>query len=112
MKTFYMKSTPTNQPAGRRGFLRTTAALASGLAGAAFLPGLTQAAPVFADNDINVLGPREGYSPHIRTLVSMMNWMRPVVIRATQGLTTEQLGFLLDDKANTIGALMYHLAAT
>jgi len=122
MKTFNMRSTPTNQPApiasptaapkGRRGFLRTTAALASGFAGASFLPGLAQAAPVFADNDINVLGPREGYSPHIGTLVSMMNWMRPAVLRATKGMTTEQLDFLLDDKANTIGALMYHLAAT
>jgi hypothetical protein len=42
----------------------------------------------------------------------MMAWLRPQVIGSVKGLTREQLDFLLDEKANTIGALLNHLAAT
>jgi len=41
-----------------------------------------------------------------------MIWMRNAVLSATKGLTQEQLDFLLDNKANRIGALLLHLAAT
>jgi uncharacterized damage-inducible protein DinB len=60
----------------------------------------------------NVLGPWPAYSPQIGTLVSEMTWMRTQVIRTVQGLTQPQLDFLLDAKANRIGALLLHLAAT
>jgi len=65
-----------------------------------------------ADTDPNVLGPMPGYSPQIGTLVSEMTWMREQVQRSVRGLTQEQLDFLLDGKANRIGALLLHLAAT
>ncbi|MES1250131.1 MAG: DUF664 domain-containing protein, partial [Chitinophaga rupis] len=61
---------------------------------------------------LNIIGPKEGYSPQIGTLVSMMTWMRTVMLYSSKGMTTEQLDFLLDDKANTIGAMLFHLAAT
>jgi uncharacterized damage-inducible protein DinB len=41
-----------------------------------------------------------------------MIWMRGAVLRAVKGLTQDQLDFLLDAKANRIGALLLHLAAT
>ena len=63
-------------------------------------------------NDLYIIGPRDGYSPQIGTLVSMMNYLRDAVVRSVKGLTVEQLDFLLDDKANTIGALLFHLCAT
>ena len=66
----------------------------------------------YASDDSNIIGPKEGYSPQIGTLVSMMAWLRPQITHAVKDLTVEQLDFLLDDKANTIGALLYHLAAT
>jgi hypothetical protein len=65
-----------------------------------------------ADTDANVLGPRPGYSPQIGTLVSEMTWMRGAVLSATKGMTRDQVDFLLDEKANRIGALLLHLAAT
>ncbi len=65
-----------------------------------------------ADPEPNVLGPMPGYSPQIGTLVSEMTWMRGAVLRAVKGMTREQLDFLLDDKANRIGAMLLHLAAT
>jgi len=64
------------------------------------------------DSPRNVFGPRPGFSPQIGTLVSEMTWMRGAVIAATKGMTTDQLDFLLDNKANRIGALLFHLAAT
>jgi uncharacterized damage-inducible protein DinB len=65
-----------------------------------------------ADTGPNVLGPMPGYSTQIGVLVSEMTWMRSAVLSAVKGMTPEQLDFLLDNKANRIGALLLHLAAT
>lgn len=88
----------------RRRFLRNSAALGAAAAllaepGPAAEPGLT------------IVGPKQGYSPQIGTLVSEMAFMRDQVLRAVKGLSQKDLDFLLDDKANTIGALLLHLAA-
>ena len=65
-----------------------------------------------ANDDINIIHPVEGYSPQIGIFVSMLNWIRESVIRNVEGLTQTDLDFLMDPKANTIGALLLHLAAT
>ena len=97
----------------RRSFLKTSGALACGLTGAAaFLPVVaTGAEATPAEQGPNILGPREPFSPHIGTLVSMLNWMRGGILQPVQGLTVAQLDYLHDAKANTIGALLLHLAA-
>ncbi|MFD2245523.1 DinB family protein [Pontibacter ruber] len=64
------------------------------------------------EEGINIIGPRQGFSPQIGTLVSMMNWMRMVVLGSVQQMTVEELDYLHDAKANTIGAMLLHLAAT
>lgn len=106
---------------GRRHFLKTATAFTGAMAGLSFLPSTVMAAGhALADpanagptaNDQNIIGPKEGYSPQIGTLVSMMAWLRPQVIGSIKNLTVEQLDWLIDEKANTIGALAYHLAAT
>ena len=92
----------------RRAFLKTAAAFTTASSGLAFLP-----QPGFSeDSQINVIGPKAGYSPQIGTLVSMMTWMRHTVLMAVKGMSQKDLDYLLDDKANTIGALLMHLAAT
>jgi len=50
----------------------------------------------------------------VGTFVSMLTWMREAngVLAATKGLTQGDLDVLFDANANTIGALMLHLAAT
>jgi hypothetical protein len=96
----------------RRSFLSATAAtLAAGL-GASLLGDAAAAAD--APTSPNVLGPRPGYSPMIGTFISQLTWMREVngVLSATKGLTQGNLDALFDANANTIGALMLHLAAT
>lgn len=102
----------TNIQMDRRSFLKTSAALACGLtAAAAILPPCADAAPSAQEQGPNILGPREPFSPQIGTLVSMLNWMRGVILQPVQGLTVAQLDYLHDAKANTIGALLLHLAA-
>lgn len=67
----------------------------------------------FSTNDnIHEFGKREGYTDEISILISMMDWMRFVVVRDAKEISQEQLDFLLDENSNTIGALLMHLAAT
>lgn len=97
---------------GRRQFVKTFTTITAGITGSLLIPGTVMAKPGYPFTSLTIVGPREGYSPHIGTLVSMMEWCREGLTSSVKGLTTEQLDFLLDDKANTIGALLYHLAAT
>jgi uncharacterized damage-inducible protein DinB len=97
--------------ATRRSFFGgTAAALAAGLCGS-----LPTALAAEADaSGLNIVGPKPGYSPQVGTFVSMLTWMRDAngVLSATKGLTPADLDVLFDKNANTIGALMLHLAAT
>jgi uncharacterized damage-inducible protein DinB len=95
----------------RRKFLQATAATAVGTGTMSVLP-LSGFGNIPTGDNINILGPVEGYSPHIGILVSMMNWIRDTVIRAAKDLTQGELDFQLDAKSNSIGALLLHLAAT
>jgi uncharacterized damage-inducible protein DinB len=78
--------------------------------GALSLPGTAFA----SDSNLNTIGPKSGYAPQVGTFVSMLTWMREAngVINATKKLTAADLDYLIDRNANTIGALMLHLAAT
>jgi len=94
----------------RRTLLKGSAALGAGLYGA-LLPAAAQAQTV--GPELNLLGPKAGYSPQTGALVSELTWMRDAngILRATEGLTQADLDYLFDKNANTIGALMLHLAA-
>ena len=48
----------------------------------------------------------------VGTLVSILHFTREQVEHNVKGMSQADLDFLLDAKANTIGALLYHLAAT
>lgn len=52
-----------------------------------------------------------GYSPQISRLISMMNYARFTTLEAVKDLTQAELDYLLDDKSNSIGALLLHFAA-
>jgi hypothetical protein len=99
----------TQHTADRRNFIKGAAAITAGVAGFGLLPEFAAATP---DTDINIIGPKPGYSPQIGTLVSMLTWMQPAVTRAVQGMTRADLDYLFDANANSIGALLLHLAAT
>ena len=97
--------------AGRRHFLQRAGTIVAGIASASLVPsvGCSMSAP---PQGPNILGPREGYAPHVGAMVSMLEWMRGVVLGSVQDLTVSQLDYLHDARANTIGALLLHLAAT
>ena len=92
----------------RRNFLAATAALTAGISAFTF----SQSPAWSKDEDVNILGPKPGYSPQIGTLVSEMTWMRMVVLMSVKGMSQKDLDHLFDANANTIGALLLHLAAT
>ena len=100
-----MTSNPANS---RRLFLKQAAGMTAvlsplGLVGEAASP---------AETDMNILGPRPGYSSQIGTMVSMLTWMQEAVVGPVKGMSVEDLDHLLDSRANSIGALLLHLAAT
>ncbi|MEO7767561.1 MAG: DinB family protein [Ferruginibacter sp.] len=93
----------------RRNFLHYSAGLIGGLE---LLPDFVDGKNNDPSENLNIIGPIQGYSPQIGTFVSMLNWMRNSVLNATKGLTQEDLDFLYDKSSNSIGALLLHLAAT
>ncbi len=58
------------------------------------------------------IGPKEGFTPQIGTLISMLDNLSVRVERTVGQLDERELDYLMDDKANSIGALIMHLIAT
>lgn len=56
--------------------------------------------------------PEKGFTPQIGVLVSMLNDMSTRVEQAVKNLKVDEVDFLLDENANSIGTLIMHLAAT
>jgi hypothetical protein len=111
----------------RRTLLKATAALAAGAGLSSRLRSDAEAAgkgatappapspsprPAPPAAEITIIGPRKGYTPMIGTLVSMLNYTRWAVLRSVEGTKQADLDYLLDAKANTIGGMLMHLAAT
>ena len=94
----------------RRDFIRTSGLLGAGL----LMPGINFAAttPISDGENIHQFGKREGYTNQISFLVSMMDWMRWVVLGSVEGLSQKDIDFLLDEKSNSVGAMLMHLAGT
>jgi uncharacterized damage-inducible protein DinB len=55
--------------------------------------------------------PLPGYTPTIGRLVAMLSYARQTTLKAVEGLTREQLDRLHDERSNSIGALLAHMAA-
>ena len=96
----------------RRTFIRSTAFVASATVGLTYIPVVSRASALTTDERINVIGPKEGFTPQVGTLLSMMTWMRNVILAPVKGMTREQLDYVHDEKSNSIGAMLLHLAAT
>ena len=87
----------------RRKFIKNSALVSTAFMG---ISGVRPFGPTTnSGNDLYMIGPIEGYSPHIGTLVSMLNYNRQTIINTVKSLTMEELDYLHDPGANTIGAL-------
>ncbi|MCR3921264.1 MAG: DinB family protein [Firmicutes bacterium] len=58
-----------------------------------------------------MIEPKPGFTPQMGRLVSMMEYVRWSTLEAVKELRVEQLDFLLDEKSNSIGAILKHIAA-
>ena len=60
----------------------------------------------------NVIKQEKGFSPQIGSTFSMMEDLKRRVTSSVRNLSLKETDFLLDENANTIGAMILHLAAT
>jgi uncharacterized damage-inducible protein DinB len=102
----------TSRSIDRRDFIKSTALMTSGSLGLSIIPDASRGAGFAADDRDNVIGPRDGFTPQVGTLLSMMTWMRKVILMPVKDMTKEQLDYVHDEKSNSIGAMLLHLAAT
>lgn len=95
----------------RRTFFKKSAIATAGII-AAPLAGFSMNNQFQASDSMYLIGPQDGYSPQIGTLLSTMTMMRAWVVGTVKDLTVEQLDFQIDEQSNSIGAMLLHLAAT
>jgi len=58
-----------------------------------------------------IIDQKEGYTPAIGRLVSMMENTRNSTLEAVEGMTTKELDTRIDGNGNSIGCLLHHIAA-
>ncbi|HKL39086.1 MAG TPA: DinB family protein [Cryomorphaceae bacterium] len=105
-----MKSDKT--PINRKEFIKNSSLLTLGAGSLVTFPTSFSAMPKVQAEGINIIGPKNGYSPQIGTLVSMMDWMRMIILNPVKDMSVEDLDYLVDENANSIGAMLWHLAST
>jgi len=98
---------------GRRSFIQNSGAVTTGLIGLTGLNCFADAKELSLTADsVFVIGPMEGYSTQIGTLVSMLNYNRSTIVNMVKTMSMKELDHLHDANSNTIGALILHLGAT
>ncbi len=63
------------------------------------------------EKSLFLIGKVTGFTPQIGRLVSMMQYVRHTTLSAVEGMEREQLDYLHDAQSNSIGALLFHIAA-
>jgi uncharacterized damage-inducible protein DinB len=102
----------TDQPRmHRRNFIKTAALATTGITVAASAMALPKLTETKAES-LLMIGPKEGYTPHIGTLVSMLNYNRQTIVNLVKFMSKAEVDYLHDANSNTIGALIMHLGAT
>lgn len=89
------------------------ATAASGLPCLSLMPMMGTFADNVSNESIHIIGPKEGYSNHIGTILSMMTWTRWTLLLeiGLLNLKIEELDYLPDKTSSSIGAILLHLAA-
>ncbi|GKV55853.1 integrase [Sporosarcina sp. NCCP-2222] len=63
------------------------------------------------DETLLLIDKKDGLTEEFSKLVSMMNYTRDTTLDEVQGLTVEELDYLYDDDANSIGMLLAHMVS-
>lgn len=101
-----------NNPNTRRKFMKNAALLAAGITTSSITTTNAMTNTPTNSKGIYMIGPQEGYTPQVGTLLSTMTMMRHWVVQQVRNLSIKELDWQLDDKSNSIGAMLWHLAAT
>ena len=104
--------TPPMNFINRRNFVKTSAAFSASLVSLSAFSHDAVARHDAIEDSVFVIGPIDGYSTQIGTLVSMMNYNRYTILQMVKSMSMKELDYLHDTNANTIGALIMHLGAT
>lgn len=101
----------TKSKTSRRIFFKKSGIM---MAGMATIPLVSVAGTkaVMEPGNIYQIGPQDGYSPLVGTLLSTMTMMRTWIVGGVENLMKEELDFQIDEQSNSIGAMLLHLAAT
>lgn len=75
----------------------------------ALICGIFICSPLKSQNTIKEV---KGYSAHIGTTIAMLEDLKARITGSVRSLNLEETDFLLDEDANTVGAMILHLAAT
>ena len=94
----------------RRSFFKRSALITGTIAAGGL--GLAASPTTVKNEGLYMIGPRKGYTPLVGTLLSTMTMMRAWVVREVEDLSVEQIDWQIDDQSNSIGAMLWHLAAT
>ncbi|WP_430786798.1 DinB family protein [Virgibacillus flavescens] len=62
------------------------------------------------ENKRFIVEEKDGYTPSIGRLLSMMDYTRRTTLEAVNGLTAKELDYRIDGQGNSIGCLLYHMA--
>jgi len=93
----------------RRTFLTKSIAMSALSLGSANL--WANSPNVNPEKSLFVIGPVDGYTPQVGTLVSMLNYNRQTIIDSVKKLSIAEIDFLLDAKSNSIAGLVMRLGA-
>ena len=98
----------------RKDFIKKSSLLTIGGGSLLPMPDMAVATPQFikAEKGINIIGLRKGISPQLGILMSMMDRMRNSISMPVRDMTTEDLDYPVDDNADSIGAMLWHLPST
>lgn len=64
-----------------------------------------------ANENLYLIGEIDGFTPQIGRLVSMMKYVRQSTLSEAAKLSVAQLDYLHDERSNSIGGLLFHIAA-
>ncbi|SDS40080.1 Protein of unknown function [Gillisia sp. Hel1_33_143] len=60
----------------------------------------------------NYIKAPKGFTPQVGNLVSMLEDLKERITQSVEDMDTNAVDYLLDDKANSVGAMIMHLVAT
>ncbi|MFT7162434.1 MAG: hypothetical protein ACI9GZ_003625 [Bacteroidia bacterium] len=96
----------------RRSFIKKSSLMTLASSGLFTLSSTNVASAASGQENDLIIGPKDGFTPQIGTLVSMLEYMRLVTLDSISNMSVDDLDYFVDPEANTIGGLISHIIST